>query len=296
MRLVLSELRYFVELAHRLSFTNAAEALGITQPTLSTAIRQLEGKLGQKLFDRDTRGVRLTPFGNEALRLSLRLLENAVATERELADLAAGRVGRLRIAAPSTYFATILKEALVQFRRENSAIQIEIEDTDGDSATELLRRDLVDFSVTPFVPGGRELTGFQIGSMQAVAVYHPDFEPELGACVTWADLSKRVAIILRSRDSAGRLFNENIRKMGVTFAGIHRLNEFQAVRGLIESGFGVGVMSDLTASQFGPPFRIAKITPTAKPVDLYIYKSALRTQTPIMGRFLDIIRANFPRK
>ncbi len=65
-RPTLRQLEYFVAVAERLSFSRAAESCFVSQPALSAQIAQLEAFLGVKLFERDRRGVRLTP-GGEAL-------------------------------------------------------------------------------------------------------------------------------------------------------------------------------------------------------------------------------------
>jgi DNA-binding transcriptional LysR family regulator len=67
-------LRYFVTVAEELHFTRAAERLFVSQPALSKQVRMLERQLGAPLFERDHRGVRLTPVGTALLPHARRVL------------------------------------------------------------------------------------------------------------------------------------------------------------------------------------------------------------------------------
>ena len=77
----LYHLRYFIELVHTRHYTRAASRLGITQPSLSHAISQLESELGVPLFERNGRNTSLTRFGEEFLvyaEKSLNILDNGI--------------------------------------------------------------------------------------------------------------------------------------------------------------------------------------------------------------------------
>ncbi len=91
-------LRFFEVLGTELNYRRAAEKLFISQPALSSAINQLEQRVGDRLFDRDTRSVALTPFGREWLpyvRAALREVDAALEMTKTLVDRAHVRIGYL---------------------------------------------------------------------------------------------------------------------------------------------------------------------------------------------------------
>src|SRR6267142_1307607 len=93
----LRQLRYFVAVAERLHFGRAAEALHISQPPLSRAIRALEDDLGVPLFHRTRRRVELTPQGARLLEEARRLTGQLERTVHELRAMSTGGHARLRI-------------------------------------------------------------------------------------------------------------------------------------------------------------------------------------------------------
>ncbi|HEX4928601.1 MAG TPA: LysR family transcriptional regulator [Burkholderiales bacterium] len=91
------QLRYFTAVAERLHFGRAAQALHISQPPLSRAIRALEADLGVPLFVRTRRRVALTPAGERLLEEALRIDAQLERTVADLRAVASGEEGRLRL-------------------------------------------------------------------------------------------------------------------------------------------------------------------------------------------------------
>jgi DNA-binding transcriptional LysR family regulator len=123
-------LRAFLAVAETGSLSRAAEQLGASQPTLSRQMSALEAQVGQVLFERTRRGVRLSAAG-EALRLpAQRMQEHA----REWSLAAAGRAttlaGTVRLTASEVVSAFLLPPVLAGLRREHPEIQIELVATD----------------------------------------------------------------------------------------------------------------------------------------------------------------------
>ena len=92
----LRHLRHFVAAAEHLHFTRAAEALGVSQPTLSLQIRELERELKVPLFDRIGRSVRLTEAGEVFRRHAIRALREVESGQGAVGDLLGVR-GKLRV-------------------------------------------------------------------------------------------------------------------------------------------------------------------------------------------------------
>jgi DNA-binding transcriptional LysR family regulator len=108
-------LRALVAVVDRRSFTNAAKALGITQPAVSAQIKRLQCLLGCDVFDRSTHGIRLTPQGERVATYARRLLSINdqivhIGGEAPRPELA------IRVGTPSDFIASTLPNTLAHFR------------------------------------------------------------------------------------------------------------------------------------------------------------------------------------
>ena len=119
------ELRYFVAVAEELHFGRAADRLGIAQPPLSRAIRQLERRLGAVLLDRTSRGVTLTEAGAVLLREGLAALDAVGAAERRTRRAATGRPG-LVLVTKAGASAELLAKLLDAYAAEPDAVSVEV--------------------------------------------------------------------------------------------------------------------------------------------------------------------------
>jgi len=119
-------LRYFVAVAETLHFGRAAQNLGMAQPPLSQQIRDLERNLGHALFDRSTRGVRLTRVGQfflERARTTLVKMSDDVETARRLGS---GREGALTVGFSGSVMFTALPKAIGQYRRTYPNVELRL--------------------------------------------------------------------------------------------------------------------------------------------------------------------------
>jgi DNA-binding transcriptional LysR family regulator len=122
----LRQLRYFVALAAELHFTRAARKVHVVQQALSGAIAQLETQLGVKLFVRTTRQVELTDAGRELLPHARAVLGAAEAAALAMADLAAGRHGRIRVGLAATAGLGLTPALLVRFGEHYPRVEVDV--------------------------------------------------------------------------------------------------------------------------------------------------------------------------
>jgi len=125
----LRHLVYFREVARRLHFRKAAEALGVAQPALSRQIAQLEEALGADLLNRTRRRVELTPAGRLLLERAEPLLRSLHAIPRELRAVAGGEIGHLRVAFTGLAMATVLPAILREFHTRHPGIKLELNES-----------------------------------------------------------------------------------------------------------------------------------------------------------------------
>ncbi|MEE1941280.1 LysR substrate-binding domain-containing protein [Streptomyces sp. TRM 70361] len=122
---LLRHLRYFRAVAEELHFGRAAERLGMAQPPLSRSVRSLEEELGARLFDRTSRGVRLTAAGEVLLAESEELLARAERTRTLVTRAHRGEYGVLRIGVPPELPGRVLARVLTRFAAEAPDVQVE---------------------------------------------------------------------------------------------------------------------------------------------------------------------------
>jgi DNA-binding transcriptional LysR family regulator len=134
----LRHLRYFVAVAEALSFRKAAGRLSVSEPAVSQQVADLEGELGLKLFNRDSRRVELTEVGRVFLRGARRTLANAKEAVAQAEEAAAGERGRLSIGSIGPLVHAFLPDALARFREHFPLVEVTVLNMDDRTQVEAL--------------------------------------------------------------------------------------------------------------------------------------------------------------
>jgi DNA-binding transcriptional LysR family regulator len=122
----LRHLRYFLAVAETLHFSRAARRLGMAQPPLSQQIKRLEQLLGHALFERTTRGVKLTPAGQLLARRARSTMEKVGEDLAQVRRLGRGEEGTLTVGFSGSVMFTELPAAIQSFRRRYPKVELRL--------------------------------------------------------------------------------------------------------------------------------------------------------------------------
>lgn len=137
-------LRCFLALARELHFGRAAQRLAMSQPPLSVAIRQLEEAVGARLFERDSKHVRLTAAGDAFRAQAQALVDRAEEARQRARDVAAGAAGHVRIGLLGSMLYRGLPGWLRRFQRDHPRIEVELRELNSQEQVDALLQDRLD--------------------------------------------------------------------------------------------------------------------------------------------------------
>ena len=142
-------IRYFLQVARKRSFSQAAEELFITQQTLSASIASLEKELGCKLFVRHI-PLELTYGGELFLQYAKTFEQNYERMERDFAEIGAGVRGRLRVGVAVNRGRLLMPKVIHAFHETHPMVEVEVVEGKNDALVEALHEGEIDLAVADF--------------------------------------------------------------------------------------------------------------------------------------------------
>ncbi len=245
MDMQLQQLRYFVMVEETRHFTQAADILGVSQPTLSKQIHSLEATLGAPLFERARNAVVLTAAGETLLPLARRIVTDADAARHAVQEIVGLRRGRVRVGATPSLCASLVPAVFRRFRAEHPEIELHVnEGSSQDMIAHLLARDLdlalivePDHGVDPALRS----TAVLHESLVIASVEPPTDQPY----VSLADLRDTPMVMFRPGYDLRDATLEACRRAGFTPRFSVEGGEMDAVLAFVEAGLGVALVPSM---------------------------------------------------
>ncbi|MEV0394714.1 LysR family transcriptional regulator [Polymorphospora rubra] len=251
MGMQLQQLKYFLAVAKHRHFTQAAESVGVTQPSLSKQIHSLEAELGAPLFERVRGNVALTAAGEALLPLAARILADVDTARREVQELVGLRRGRVRLGATPSLCSSLAPQVLSRFRTAHPTIDLHVEEGGSqDLVGELTRGGLdlaliirpgqgIDPSLTAEPILRENLVVASVGPLPGVARDEP---------VDLLTLRHQPMVMFRTGYDLRDATLEACRQAGFTPRFAVEGGEMDAVLSFVEAGLGIALVPGIVVA------------------------------------------------
>jgi LysR family transcriptional regulator, cyn operon transcriptional activator len=228
--MLLRHIRYFLAVARHRNFTRAAEALHVSQPTLSQQIKQLEDTLRVQLLDRSGRTVRLTDSGTAYMRYAVRALQDLEAGKRAIHDVQDLSLGALRLAMTPTFTTYLIGPLIDKFNERYPNILLGIREMAQERMEVLLNEDELDVGIAFTETQSPEIeTQVLLVEVLSLVVGRAHPHARRRTPLTLRDFERETLVLLNEEFATRRYIDHYCRQQGVAPVIAIEVNSIGAV-------------------------------------------------------------------
>lgn len=248
---MIDKLEFFIALAREQHFGRAAEECGISQPTLSAAIRQLEDHLGVMLVQRGSRYQGLTPEGQRVLEWARRIVGDTRTMREEMRAARKGLAGHIRIAVIPTALAMVPR-ITEPFQKKHPDVTFSVSSRTSLQVLSLLENLEIDAGIT-------YLDNEPLGRVTSVPLYAERYHLITAAgtpladrqSVTWREVAGLRLCLLTADMQNRRIINQHMTEAGVAPKPTLESNSMIVLFSHIRTGTWASIMPKNVAESFG---------------------------------------------
>lgn len=265
------QLRYMVTLARTGNFSRAAEQCNVAQPSLSQQIQKLEAELGERLFDRMKREVRLTPHGTAFLRRAVRILEEVDAARREVSDALDLKHGSIAIGILPTIAPYLLPPVMARFSAQFAGLELNVHEDTTAQLLKLVHAYEIDFAVVSEPIVDDRLTVTELFTEELLLALPPRHPLAKKRTLTSADLRDQKLIVMKSGHCLGDQVLGFCERQEVKPRISFRSAQLETVQELVCAGLGLSLvpaMARRTHPRRAPEYRSLQAPSPARKIVL----------------------------
>jgi DNA-binding transcriptional LysR family regulator len=287
-------LRVFHAVAKHLSFTKAADALCMTQPSVTAQIKQLEEHFGARLFDRTLGRITLTPAGSVALDYAERILALSAELDARLRDMSGKEAGPLLVGASTTIAEYLLPRILGQFKAVHRSVVPRLFVGNSESVQERVAERTLDLG---FIEGDSHMASLVTDvccedELQVVCA--PSHPFARSGTVPASVLAEHPYVSREAGSGTREVIGNYLQKCGIAPDSLEVVMEAsspEALKGLVATGIGFAIMSRATVSS-EVHNRSLVCMPLAPPLlrNLSVVYPKERMQSKLVGAFLQFAK------
>lgn len=288
-------LQVFHTVARLLSFTKAAETLHMTQPAVTFQVRQLEEYFNTRLFDRTHNRISLTEAGARVYEYSDKIFELYGEMENAVREMTGEISGSLTIGASTTIAEYMLPALLGDFRAKYPDVSIHLKVSNTDGIVSMVENNTIDLGVVEAPVSNKNLVVDECRRDHLVAIVPPGHPVSAHRTITLEELLEYPFICREEGSGTREVIAEYMNRapdcqtcMNVAM----ELGSPEAVKGAVEAGMGISVVSNATIQKelrLGTLVAIELDPPLERPFSFVHQKQKFRVR--VMEELLEFARA-----
>ena len=238
------QLEAFLEAANRGSFRRAADALYLSQPSISARVQTLEEEFGVVLFHRTARGVRLTDMGRTFLPFAQRSMETLRRGKEVLESVRQTSVGILNMATARVIGTYVLPETLHKFHRLYPDANLHIKVGGSSEVLQMVVDEQVQLGLARFMHHP-DVDALHLYDEEAVLVSHPQHPFARTGAAAMTQVAQEPLILYDPGDPGSSYFqfiNQVCRDAGVTPKVEMNLDSVEAAKNMVQLGLGISFL------------------------------------------------------
>lgn len=235
----LRHLEALITIARTGNFTRAAQALHISQPSLTVQIHQLEETLGVRLLDRNTRSVKLTQIGRELTPIIERLVREVDSVILNARELSTGSRGLVTVAALPSISATILPKVIGRFREQSPGVSVVLRDVVAQRVLAMVKNEEVDFGIGSFPDPEPDIQATLLFTDRMRVIFSPGSPLEAQRAISLKALIDLPMILMDRQSSVRMLVNRAFESIGHLPSPAWEVTCMSTAVGMVKAGLGV---------------------------------------------------------
>ena len=283
------QIRYFLAVARTLNFTRAAEECHVAQPSLTRAIKLLEGEFGGELFRRERNLSHLTDLGNRMLPLMQQCYESAASAKSLATAVKTGSVAPLQLGLSRTISIELLIPALSELTRTFKGLEMKFMRGSGPEVTEALKKGDVELAIAG--PLGETWDRFDTWPLftEQMSIVVNEGHHLSGRNGVDVDELKGEKLLLRPYCEQYEQFAGLLRSMGIVGNTNHQVATDNDVMGLLGANVGIALLPNSAAL----PKDVRRLHVNGMGINrtVHAYGVAGRPRSTVASTFLKQLRA-----
>ncbi|MCF8056368.1 MAG: LysR family transcriptional regulator [Desulfocapsa sp.] len=293
----INKLEAFCKVVELKSFTRAAEAVLLTQPTVSEHVRSLEEELGQKLLDRLGKAVEPTPVGRLFYRYARKILQAKREAVQAVEQYSGSLVGRIMVGCSTIPGAYVLPELIGRFRRQHPSIKTTLRISSSHIISGQVLEGELDMGVVGAKWNESGLSWTEMFHDELTLVVHPDHPWARGKAVALAAIVKEPFIMREAESGTRKVFSNILEKNGTKESELREVAEIgstEAIKEAVKAGIGISILSRCAIMDDINSGRLAAVAIKGQVLErpFYLVQRKNRALSPVASVFLEYLHEN----